>query len=226
MLASLISLHDNFNKKSPHAILTVYIKHIKPPANMPIEMPQIKKLVDSKSAPLTMTKPVKKFEEKLTEELASINIQKDVSPSAPQQNNANQTTILAAEKVNDQAATTTTTVTPPELSAQNKPQKSESANIQKLHGEYGILLVQEISKYKQYPVFARQNRQQGLVILEIRMNDLGQLASVKVYRSSNHAALDKQAIEMVNKASPLSPPVNGLLGNELSILVPISFHLN
>ena len=161
---------------------------------MPIEMPQIKKLVDSKSAPLTMTKPVKKFEEKLTEELASINIQKDVSPSAPQQNNANQTTILAAEKVNGQAATTTTTVMPPELNTQNKPQKSESANIQKLHGEYGILLVQEISKYKQYPVFARQNRQQGLVILEIRMNDLGQLASVKVYRSSNHAALDKQAI--------------------------------
>jgi protein TonB len=106
------------------------------------------------------------------------------------------------------------------------PQKSPSADTKNARAQYGALLAQEITKFKQYPALAKQTRQQGVVILQLQMNSLGALISAKVYQSSTYELLDNQALEMVKKATPFSQPPVDLREHDLSVLVPVSFRLN
>ena len=106
------------------------------------------------------------------------------------------------------------------------PQKSPTADTKNMRAQYGALLAQEITKFKQYPSLAKQTRQQGVVILQLQMNSLGALISAKVYQSSTYELLDNQALEMVKKATPFSQPPIDLREHDLSVLVPVSFRLN
>ena len=104
-------------------------------------------------------------------------------------------------------------------------QKATPSETQNTRGQYGALLAQEIAKFKQYPALAKQTRQQGVVILQLEMNNLGKLITAKVYQSSSYELLDNQALDMVKKASPFSQPPMDLHEHDLSILVPVSFRL-
>ena len=93
--------------------------------------------------------------------------------------------------------------------------------------QYGLMLSQEIAKFKQYPPFAKQSRQQGVVLVQIKIDGLGRLLNVNLYQSSNHELLDNQALAMVRKASPFSkPPIDDLKDEELNMVIPIAFRLN
>jgi protein TonB len=105
-------------------------------------------------------------------------------------------------------------------------QKTTPADTKNMRVQYGVLLAQEIAKFKQYPALAKQTKQQGVVILQLQMNSLGSLISAKVYQSSTHELLDNQALEMVKKATPFSQPPIDLREHDLSLLVPVSFRLN
>jgi periplasmic protein TonB len=106
------------------------------------------------------------------------------------------------------------------------PQKPSASDTKNARAQYGALLAQEITKFKQYPTLAKQTRQQGVVILQLQMNSLGALISAKVYQSSTYELLDNQALEMVKKATPFSQPPIDLREHDLSVLVPVSFRLN
>ena len=104
------------------------------------------------------------------------------------------------------------------------PQKSPTADTKNMRAQYGALLAQEITKFKQYPSLAKQTRQQGVVILQLQMNSLGALISAKVYQSSTYELLDNQALEMVKKSNfPMPPEV--LKSSAFNVTVPVSFKL-
>ena len=106
------------------------------------------------------------------------------------------------------------------------PQKPSAADTQNKRAQYGILLSQEIAKFKQYPPASKQSRQQGIVVLQLQINSLGKLIAANVYQSSGYEPLDNQALEMVKKATPFSQPPIELREHDLSVLVPVSFRLN
>ena len=106
------------------------------------------------------------------------------------------------------------------------PQKPSVADTQNKRAQYGILLSQEIAKFKQYPPASKQSRQQGIVVLQLQINSLGKLIAANVYQSSGYEPLDNQALEMVKKATPFSQPPIELREHDLSVLVPVSFRLN
>jgi protein TonB len=97
---------------------------------------------------------------------------------------------------------------------------------QQERNQYGTLLAQEIARHKQYPMLAKKIRQQGSVILQVKITHLGKLITAQVQQSSGHELLDNQAMEMVRKATPFSPPPNALGDEDLTLLVPVSFRLN
>ena len=83
----------------------------------------------------------------------------------------------------------------------------------------------EFAKHKQYPRLAQMRGWQGTSKVELHIDANGNITSSAISESSGFEALDKQALEMVRKASPLPLPPEVLRGREFTIIVPVAFRL-
>ena len=118
------------------------------------------------------------------------------------------------------------TPTPPaSVAAPTPPSGPSQAELDDAKGRYGNALWGAIGKHKQYPKIAQMRNWQGEAIVELQLDGSGKLKSKKIIQSSGHDALDKQALEMVEKAAPFPLPPEALRGNSFSIRVPIPFKL-
>lgn len=90
---------------------------------------------------------------------------------------------------------------------------------------YGNTLWGAIGKYKQYPRIAQMRGWQGEALVELQLDGSGKLKSKKIIQSSGYDVLDKQALDMVEKAAPFPMPPEALRGSSFSIKVPIPFKL-
>lgn len=90
---------------------------------------------------------------------------------------------------------------------------------------YGNTLWGAIGKHKQYPRIAQMRGWQGEAVVELQLDGNGKLKSKKIIQSSGYDALDKQALEMVERAIPFPAPPEVLRGGSFSIKVPIPFKL-
>lgn len=106
-----------------------------------------------------------------------------------------------------------------------RPRGPSEQDIENARGNYGSLLSREFAKYKQYPRLAQMRGWQGTVKVELHIDAAGNIRSSSVIESSNYEVLDKQALEMVRKATPLPQPPEALRGREFTIIVPINFRL-
>jgi protein TonB len=106
-----------------------------------------------------------------------------------------------------------------------KPVGPSQEDIDDARGRYGNTLWGAIGKHKQYPRIAQMRGWQGEAIVELQLDGNGKLKSKKIIQSSGYESLDKQALEMVEKASPFPAPPEALRGSNFSIKVPIPFKL-
>jgi protein TonB len=112
--------------------------------------------------------------------------------------------------------------TPPEPPKQVTVNQEEIDNSR---NQYGSLLSREIAKHKQYPKIAQMRGWQGDVAVDIQIDGNGNVLSTKIHTSSGFESLDKQALEMVKKASPFPMPPAALRAKPFNVLVPVSFRL-
>ena len=91
--------------------------------------------------------------------------------------------------------------------------------------QYGGTLGRAIAKHKQYPKIAQMRGWQGDCLLDLKIDGSGNVLSANIKESSGFEALDKQALEMVRKASPFPAPPEALRGRSFDITVPVSFKL-
>ncbi len=106
-----------------------------------------------------------------------------------------------------------------------QPPKPSQAEVTDARSAYGSALWGAIKKHKKYPRIAKTRGWQGKVILELSLDGQGKLLSKKVIQSSGHAALDKQALKMVEKAAPFPVPPKALRDGNFTIKVPVPFKL-
>jgi len=77
-----------------------------------------------------------------------------------------------------------------------------------------------------YPLAARREHLEGVVILRMRLSADGSVLAVRMSRSSGHDVLDEAALASVREISSLSAPPEGVPWDENRELpVPIRFHL-
>lgn len=82
----------------------------------------------------------------------------------------------------------------------------------------------KVERLKRYPAMARMNRWQGKVVLRAVIRDTGELVDLQVSESSGHAALDRDAMEVMRRASPIT--LQHSLGQSQVVLhIPISYSL-
>ncbi len=94
--------------------------------------------------------------------------------------------------------------------------------------DYGWLadaLWKRIEKLKQYPQHARLNRLEGRVVLRVVIGDDGSLLDLAIAKSSGHAVLDQDALEVLRRAAPLTL-LRPLGKSQVVVKVPISYRLD
>ncbi len=117
------------------------------------------------------------------------------------------------------------TVPAPTPVKQEPPPVTNQADVEDARSKYGNSLWGAISKHKKYPKIAAMRNWQGEAIVELELDGNGKLKSKKIIQSSGHEVLDKQALEMVEKALPFPAPPDVLRGNNFTITVPVPFKL-
>lgn len=130
--------------------------------------------------------------------------------------------MAVAPKPNEPPPTITAPPPPPE-----PPPKPVAAppDLDAARNNYGSVLSREFAKHKQYPRVAQMRGWQGTARIELQIDASGNVTSSSIAESSGIEILDKQALEMVRKASPLPLPPEALRGRDFTIIVPIAFKL-
>jgi protein TonB len=75
-----------------------------------------------------------------------------------------------------------------------------------------------------YPVFSRRNREQGTVLLNVRVSAQGQAEQVQLKRSSGFSRLDEAALAAVQQWR-FVPARRGEATVAASVVVPVTFRL-
>lgn len=77
-----------------------------------------------------------------------------------------------------------------------------------------------------YPLAARREHLQGVVVLRIRLARDGRLLGVRLSRSSGHAMLDRAALASVERLNTMPPPPAGIpWGDERELPLPVTYLL-
>jgi len=95
----------------------------------------------------------------------------------------------------------------------------------KLEDSYKATLILWLQRYKRYPNAAQRRGQEGVVNVEFTINADGEVLSFRVIETSEYERLNRAAIQMVQRASPL-PPVPDDLRNGQNLFiysVPLNF---
>ncbi len=80
-----------------------------------------------------------------------------------------------------------------------------------------------LNAVKRYPSSARARRQQGVALIRFSVDRAGAVDKVTLARSSGFALLDREALALPRRASPLPPPPEDMLDVAADLVVPVDF---
>ncbi|WP_256213574.1 energy transducer TonB family protein [Sphingobium sp. YR768] len=82
-----------------------------------------------------------------------------------------------------------------------------------------------LNKHRRYPRLAMVRRQQGVPYIRFIMDREGKVLSSHLERSSGVSELDREAISLPKRASPLPKPPQDKSGDTLELVVPVEYFL-
>lgn len=109
----------------------------------------------------------------------------------------------------------------PVTTAPPRPHVASAAEVNEWHK--GIFA--QIQRHKDYPMAARARAEKGVVQLAFSINRDGHVTASRVAKASGHAALDRAAMETLQKAQPFPPPPADMPGAEFSFTVPVAYSI-
>jgi protein TonB len=100
-----------------------------------------------------------------------------------------------------------------------------AGNADDIRARYLAKLQARLAAAKEYPRRARLRHEEGVAEVRFAIDKQGRLLSYEITRSSGHTRLDRAAIAMLKRATPL-PPIPDELGRQrLELPVPVRFAL-
>ncbi|HYD58517.1 MAG TPA: TonB family protein [Burkholderiales bacterium] len=90
---------------------------------------------------------------------------------------------------------------------------------------YRMDLMRMARHYKRYPRVALDNNWEGRAVVRLVIGANGMTSSLTVVSSAGHQVLDKQALDMIQKAKPRVQIPSALRGREFSIEIPVIYDL-
>jgi len=195
----------------------------KPEAPPPVPEPETTppEVVKPKIAPKPAPKPLPKPTPVVQTPKATPDPIKETAPPEP----VKEVIAVSSEIKNPEPKNTIPIAEPIKEETPPPAPKISQVDIDDARGKYSNALWGAISKHKRYPKVAQMRGWQGEAIVELQLDWEGKLKSKKISQSSGYEALDKQALEMVEKALPFPTPPEALRGNPFTITIPVPFRL-
>ena len=91
--------------------------------------------------------------------------------------------------------------------------------------QYRLALISAAKRFKLYPRIAVDNDWHGKVEIRIVIDASGAIATLSVRSSAGHPLLDRQALEMIERAKEMALIPTALRGKEFTVDIPIVFSL-
>jgi protein TonB len=91
--------------------------------------------------------------------------------------------------------------------------------------QYRLALISAARHFKRYPRVALDNNWQGKVEIRIVIDMTGAISALSVRSSAGHPLLDRQALEMIERAKAMALIPPALRGKEFSVDIPVVFSL-
>jgi protein TonB len=82
-----------------------------------------------------------------------------------------------------------------------------------------------LQRNKRYPAAAQAKREHGVARVAFLIDRLGRVVSSTVVQSSGSAALDRETLDLLQRAQPLPVPPTDVPGSQFSFNVPVRFDL-
>lgn len=109
--------------------------------------------------------------------------------------------------------------------ADSRPQAGSTGAIRASRSHYRSRLETYLSRFRHYPLMARQEGQQGQVVVHFVMDRGGHILSQQLQRRTPFPLLNREALALLQRAQPLPPPPADLSGVRLAWTLPIDFRL-
>ncbi|MEW6767095.1 MAG: energy transducer TonB [Pseudomonadota bacterium] len=88
------------------------------------------------------------------------------------------------------------------------------------------LVASKLERNKKYPFAAQARDEKGVVQLEFSVDRQGHLKSSRIVKSSGSEALDRETLDLVQRAQPFAAPPAAMTGEEVFLVVPIRFNIH
>ena len=86
-------------------------------------------------------------------------------------------------------------------------------------------IVAQLERYKRYPPDAQSRGEHGVAQVFFTLDRQGRVLESHVLQSSGAAALDAEALALLQRAQPFPAPPAELSGQQVNLTVPIRFNL-
>ena len=100
-----------------------------------------------------------------------------------------------------------------------------SAQTRKQEQNYYATLMDWLNRKRKYPPEAKKARQQGVVVVKFTIDRQGNVLDAVIKKSSGHALLDQETLNLMRRASPLPAIPDSLGKDRLTISLPIEYSL-
>jgi len=90
---------------------------------------------------------------------------------------------------------------------------------------YVAALMRQLNRHKTYPAELKKAKTEGRVVLQFTLDKAGRLVASAVKQSSGHPALDRAALDMLTRASPLPAIPDFMARDELALAIPVEYSL-
>jgi protein TonB len=130
----------------------------------------------------------------------------------------------AAKQPTKSASAAKTEANPAQTAA--APKKSEGAAAPRVSpAKWQAKVLAWLNRHKRYPSGPKSRHEQGSVRVAFTIDASGRITSSRVTRSSGNDELDRAALDMVRRSSPVPAPPKEIARSGMSLTVPVQFSL-
>jgi TonB family protein len=109
------------------------------------------------------------------------------------------------------------------LTGSNQSEQTKSVPGQ-ADAEYGVRVVEDLQKFKQYPATAKERHAEGRAVVKFTVDREGKISSSNISVSSGSADLDQKALAMLIRAQPLPSFPAGVADKAKTYSLPVIFN--
>lgn len=105
------------------------------------------------------------------------------------------------------------------------PSSGERAQMARAQASWHKALLTHFDRFKRYPVGARSRGTQGVAKVQFTIDRAGRVLATHIVHGSGSSLLDEEAVDVLQRASPLPAPPPEVAGATIEMTVPVQFYM-